>query len=54
MEEQKESESVRVPSELNIWVEEIQKEFQKLRGFTPNKPDIIRNIVKQFKGKFIV
>ena len=54
MEEEKKNESVRVPVEFDNWITEIQKEFEKKRGFSPTKPDIIRNIVKQFKGQFIV
>ena len=54
MSEETETESVRVPTELNDWIKEIQLEFEKKRGFTPPKPDVIRNIVKQFKGRFIV
>lgn len=46
--------SVRIPEELNIWIEDIQKEFETKRGFQPSKADILKNIVKQFRGKFIV
>jgi len=45
---------MRVPVELEKWVEDIQAEFEKIRGFKPNKPDVVKNILKQFRGKFIV
>jgi hypothetical protein len=45
---------IRCPEEFNNWIETIRKEFKLIRGFEPTKKDLIRNIVKQFKGKFIV
>jgi len=42
------------PKIFDDWIKEIQQEFTKKRGFSPDKTDIKRNIVRQFKGQFIV
>jgi hypothetical protein len=44
----------RVPIEFDNWINKIIQEFEKTRGFRPSKADILRNILKQFEGKFIV
>lgn len=49
-----ESDIIRCPKEFSLWLLAIQKEFNDRRGFFPSKMDIMKNIVKQFKGKFIV
>ena len=48
------SSTMRIPIEFEGWIKDIQKEFEKKRGFIPSKADILKNIVKQFRGQFIV
>jgi hypothetical protein len=46
--------TVRIPIEFIEWVKVIQDEFEKVRGFRPSQMDVLKNMVSQFKGKFIV
>ena len=49
-----ESPTMRIPPEFDVWITNIMEEFEKKRGFKPSRADILKNIVKQFKGQFIV
>ena len=49
-----ESPTMRIPLEFDGWITNIMEEFEKKRGFKPSRADILKNIVKQFKGQFIV
>jgi DNA-binding ferritin-like protein (Dps family) len=44
----------KLPEEFDEWLEEIEKEWESIKGFKINRTDILRNMVKQFKGKFII
>ena len=44
----------RDPKEMTEWINQIQREIEKNRGYRPRYVDIKRSIVNQFKGKFIV
>ena len=54
MEEKEETISVKIPKDMDDWIKDIQKEFKARKGFCPSKTDILKNIVIQFRGKFIV
>jgi len=44
----------KLPDEFVEWLEEIEKEWMAIKGFEIHRTDILRNMVKQFKGKFII
>jgi hypothetical protein len=43
-----------IPIEFQEWLSEIAKNWETSKGFKINNVDILKSMVKQFKGKFII